>query len=169
LGEISPRDSWANQEKDCPLDRYILLDMTSLAIVLATGPDRHEDRLRTTNLSDPLEVLAADLISLRLSHDRQSLRLRLRDRTGQIVDLSLPGNWLNTMRNAMPVQVESGTVHPLDSWSMDRAGNGQDLVLTLRTPEGVAVSFTTKPWQVEGMATIATYGNARQSAMKTVH
>jgi hypothetical protein len=33
--------------------------------------------------------------------------------------------------------------------------NGQHLVLTLRTP---AASFAMKPWQVQGMATIATYG-----------
>jgi hypothetical protein len=52
---------------------------------------------------------------------------------------------------------------------MDRAGNGQELVLTLRTPEGIAVSFTTKPWQLEGMATIATYGNAGPLPVKTVH
>jgi hypothetical protein len=51
---------------------------------------------------------------------------------------------------------------------MDRVGNGQDLVLTLRTPEGQAVSFAMKPWQVEGMATIATYGNAARSPT-TVH
>jgi hypothetical protein len=119
--------------------------------------------------SDPLELIATELISLRLSPDRKSLRLRLRDQAGRIVELSLPGSWLNSMRNAMPLQVESGTVHPLDSWSMDRAGNGQDLVLTLRTPEGIAFSFTTKPWQLEGMATIATYGNASPSAVKTVH
>jgi hypothetical protein len=125
--------------------------------------------LRTTLLPDPLEFIATELISLRLSPDRKSLRLKLRDRAGRIVKLSLPGNWLNTMRDAMPSQVESGTVHPLDSWSMDRAGNGQDLVLTLRTPEGIAVSFTTKPWQLEGMATIATYGKTGPSPVKTVH
>jgi hypothetical protein len=72
------------------------------------------------------------------------------------------------MLNAMPQKVESGTIHPLDSWSMDRTGAGQDLLLTLRTPEGLAISFTAKRWQVEGMATIATYGSSNSSA-KTVH
>ncbi|MGD0109823.1 MAG: hypothetical protein ABSC06_38240 [Rhodopila sp.] len=52
---------------------------------------------------------------------------------------------------------------------MDRIGNGQDLVLTLRTPEGQAVSFAMKPWQVEGMATIATYGNSGRRSEKTLH
>jgi hypothetical protein len=48
-------------------------------------------------------------------------------------------------------------------------GNGQDLILTLRTPEGQAVSFAMKPWQIEGMATIATYGNASGTSAGPVH
>jgi hypothetical protein len=52
---------------------------------------------------------------------------------------------------------------------MGVAENGQDLLLTLRTPEGVAMSFTLKPWQVEGMATIATYASAQRSQPKTLH
>ena len=28
----------------------------------------------------------------------------------------------------------------------------------LRTPEGMAISFTIKRWQVQGMAAVATYG-----------
>jgi hypothetical protein len=32
---------------------------------------------------------------------------------------------------------------------MHRVGNSEDLILTLRTPEGQAVSVTMKPWQVE--------------------
>jgi hypothetical protein len=52
---------------------------------------------------------------------------------------------------------------------MDRIDNGQDLVLTLRTPEGQSVSFAMKPWQVEGMATIATYGTSGRTGVTTVH
>jgi hypothetical protein len=33
----------------------------------------------------------------------------------------------------------------------------------------MAISFTLKPWQVEGMATIATYGSAQRAQPKTVH
>jgi hypothetical protein len=120
-------------------------------------------------LVDPLRLDAAELISVRLSHDPRRLRLKLRDQAGRVVVLSLPGNWLNTQQNVLPRQVESGTVNKLDSWSMDRVGNGQDLVLTLRTPEGIAVSFTAKRWQVEGMATIATFGNSEPAPVETVH
>jgi hypothetical protein len=52
---------------------------------------------------------------------------------------------------------------------MDRTPNGQELVLTLRTPQGQVVSFAIKPWQVEGMATIATYGNTAGIAERTLH
>ena len=91
------------------------------------------------------------------------------NQSGQTVSFSFPACWLNTMLNAVPDRPRPDTVHPLDSWSMDRVGNGQDLVLTLRTPEGQAVSFAMKPWQVEGMATIATYGLSGRPAAHTVH
>ena len=112
---------------------------------------------------------AAELIGVRLSPDRKRLRLTLRDEAGRTMSLSLPANWLNTLLNAMPRQVENGTVHSLDSWTMDRLGNGHDLILTLRTPEGQSVSFATKQWQVEGMATIATYGSMAPVPGETVH
>jgi hypothetical protein len=70
---------------------------------------------------------------------------------------------------AMPQQVETGTVHPLDTWTMGPAENGQDLVLTLRTPQGLAISFTAKRFQVEAMATVATYGHAHSPTTKTIH
>ncbi|MEA2726720.1 MAG: hypothetical protein QOD93_745 [Acetobacteraceae bacterium] len=103
---------------------------------------------------------ATELIGVRMSADGKRLRIRIRDQGGQTVSLTLPTCWLNAMLNALPRSSGGDTVHPLDSWSMERMHNGQDLVLTLRTPEGKAVSFAMKPWQVEGMATIATYGGA---------
>ena len=49
------------------------------------------------------------------------------------------------------------------------AENGRDMILTLRTPEGMAISFTVKPWQVQGMATVATYGSTREPANRSIH
>jgi hypothetical protein len=100
-----------------------------------------------------MTIDAAELIGVGVSSDGKRLRLRVRDQSGQTVSFSLPACWLNTMLNALPRSCGTDTVHPLDSWSMDRVGNNRDLVLTLRTPEGHAVSFTMKPWQVEGVAT----------------
>jgi hypothetical protein len=114
-------------------------------------------------------IEATELTDLRVSADGKHLRLRVRDQNGQSVSLSLPVCWLNSLLNALPHPGLTGTVHPLDSWSIDRVSNGEQLVLTLRTPEGQAVSFAMKPWQVEGMATIATYGISDRSAGPTVH
>lgn len=114
-------------------------------------------------------IEATELLGLRMSSDGTCLRLRIRDQHGQTVTLSLPVCWLNAMLNAVPRPAEADTVHLLDSWSMDRPGSGEDLVLTLRTPDGQAVSFAMKPWQVEGMATIATYGLSGRPAAHTVH
>jgi hypothetical protein len=69
---------------------------------------------------------------------------------------------------ALPQQVETGTLYAIDTWSMWPGANNQDLVLTLRTPQGLAVSFTTKSFQLEAMATVATYGRAIPLAVKTI-
>jgi hypothetical protein len=114
-------------------------------------------------------IEATELLGLRVSADGKCLRLRVRDKNGQAVSLSLPVCWLNAMLTALPRTTGIDTVHPLDSWSMDRLNNGQELVLTLRTPEGQSVSFAMKPWQVEGMATIASYGSSGRSPQTTVH
>ena len=114
-------------------------------------------------------IEATELTALGVSTDGKHLRLRVRDQNGQSVSLSLPVCWLNSLLSVLPHPGPTGTMHPLDSWSMDRIGNGQELVLTLRTPEGQAVSFAMKPWQIEGMATIATYGTSSRPAGPTVH
>ena len=112
---------------------------------------------------------ATELLEVRMSSDGQHLQLRLRNQNGNAIIFSLPACWLNTMLNAVPTSSCSETVHLLDSWTMDRVRNGEDLILTLRTPEGQAISFTMKPWQVEGMATIATYGRSGRTTGTTIH
>lgn len=95
--------------------------------------------------------------------------LTLLDATGQKVSLSLPARCLNAVLSVVPRHTEPGAIHKLDTWNMGVAENGQDLLLTLRTAEGLAVSFTLKPWQVEGMATIATYGSSHRPQPKIMH
>jgi hypothetical protein len=114
-------------------------------------------------------IEATELLGLRVSADGKCLRLQVRDKNGEALSLSLPVCWLNAMLDALPRTTGVDTIHALDSWSMDRLNNGQDLVLTLRAPEGQSVSFAMKPWQVEGMATIATYGTSDRSSQNTVH
>jgi hypothetical protein len=112
---------------------------------------------------------ATELLDARTSSDGKHLQLRLRDQSGQAMTFSLPARWLNTMLNAVPTSSGTETVHPLDSWNMDRIGNSEDLILTRRTPEDQAVSFAMKPWQVEGMATIATQTQYEITTKTTIH
>jgi hypothetical protein len=120
-------------------------------------------------LTNRTSIDAAEVLSVRLSRDRTRLVLMLRDAAGQTVSLSLPTQCVNAMLTAVPQQMEAGALHALDTWSIEPIGNGQDVVLTLRTAEGQAISFSAKPWQVEGMATIATYGRGHPASGKVVH
>jgi beta-galactosidase/beta-glucuronidase len=120
-------------------------------------------------VADPISIDAAELTEVRLSTDRTRLSLTLRDAAGRSVSLSLPTKCLNAMLTAVPQRLETGTLHALDSWSMDPAGHGEDMVLTLRTAEGLAISFAAKSWQVEGMATIATYGRGNIISPRLMH
>jgi hypothetical protein len=119
-------------------------------------------------LTEHLRIDATELIQAKLSPDSTRLQLTLRDQDGQSVSLSLPLACLNTILTAAPRQAATDEVHRLDSWTMDHAEAGNDIVLTLRTPEGLAISFNTKRWQIEGMATIATYG-MRPTSAKRLH
>jgi hypothetical protein len=112
---------------------------------------------------------AAELDGIRLSPDGSRLVLLLRDAAGQKVSLSLPTNCLNAVLTAVPRADEAGAMHAVDTWNMTATENGQDMILTLHTPEGMAISFTVKPWQVQGMATVATYGARGEVARRTIH
>jgi hypothetical protein len=120
-------------------------------------------------LADKVKVDADQLTEVRLSADGARVVMDMLDSKGQRVSLSLPASCLNAMLSVLPRHAKPGSVHKLDSWNMGVAENGQDLLLTLRTPEGLAISFTLKPWQVEGMATIATYGSAQRAQPKILH
>jgi hypothetical protein len=111
----------------------------------------------------------AELDGVRLSPDRSRLILLLHDTEGHKVSLSLPTTCLNAVLTAAPRSAEAGTVHAVDTWSMVMAENGQDMILTLCTAEGMAIAFTVKPWQVQGMATVATYGSTRETANRSIH
>jgi hypothetical protein len=109
------------------------------------------------------------LTEARLSADTTRVHLTLLDRDGRKTILSLPTNCLNTIVNLLPGRADPGSVHTLDTWTMGTTENRQDLLLTLRTPEGLAISFIIKPWQVEGMATIATHGSSNRPLPRSVH
>jgi hypothetical protein len=120
-------------------------------------------------VADRTKIEATGLVDVRRSTDGALLHIRLLDAAGRTISLSLPVGCLNAVLTAMPQRVESDAVHPLDTWTMVAAENGQDLVLTLHAPDGCTVSFATKPYQVQGMATIATYGIPDRPTTKRLH
>jgi hypothetical protein len=105
----------------------------------------------------------------RLSADGTRMHLTLVDGAGDKVLLSFPVDCLNTVLSTVPRRFDRDMVHRLDSWSMAPSDNSQELLLTLRPPEGLAISFALKSWQVEGMATIATYGKPGSAQPRTTH
>jgi hypothetical protein len=120
-------------------------------------------------MTDRARIDTSALDGVRLSSDGSRLILLLRDTSGQKVSVSLPTNCLNTVLTAASRPVETGTVHSLDTWNMAQAENSQDLILTLCTPEGLTISYIIKRWQVQGMATVATYGATRGAAIRSIH
>jgi hypothetical protein len=120
-------------------------------------------------MNDRNRIDATEFDGVRLSSDGSRLILLVRDATGEKVSLSLPVTCLNAVLTAMPGTAAMGQRHSLDKWSMAPAENGRDMILTLRTPEGLAVSFTIKPWQVQGMATVATFGQTGETPPRSIH
>ena len=88
----------------------------------------------------------AELDGVRLSPDGSRLILLLRDTDGQKISLSLPTNCLNAVLTAAPPPAEAGIVQSVDAWNLLPAENGRDMILTLCTAEGKAMSFVIKPW-----------------------
>lgn len=118
-------------------------------------------------MTDTPDIDAVELISVHPSGEGR-LKVRMRDRNGRTTTVGLPATWLDSLVTALPCPTCSGTAHALSSWSMEAATGGQ-LLLTLRTPEGMAFSFTIKPWQVAGMATLAGYGGLCRNETTRVH
>jgi hypothetical protein len=111
----------------------------------------------------------ADLDNVRLSPDGERLILQLRDAAGQKVSLSLPRSCISAVLTAVPRPATAGTVHAVETWNMSLAENGQDMILTFCTPEGMVMSFTVKSWQAQGMATIAKYSTTREAMGRLLH
>ena len=120
-------------------------------------------------MSERSRIDAAELDSVRLSPDGTRLILLLRDAAGLKVSLSLPRSCVSAVLTAAHRPTETGTPHSVDAWNMSLAENGQDMILTFCTPEGMVMSFTVKSWQAQAMATVAMYGATRGSASSSVH
>jgi hypothetical protein len=105
----------------------------------------------------PPDIDAVELISVGPMEDGNRVKLRIRGRDGGVQSLAMPAKWLNDLVSAAPHPVLDGSARPVASWTMQPATEGE-LLLTLRTPEGETFSFTVKPWQMQGIGTLATHG-----------
>src|SRR5580698_2891098 len=125
----------------------------NLALRISICRQRHIGfgrQFRRRKVAERVRIDATQLAEVRLSDDATRVTMTLLDASGQKVLLSLPADCLNAVLLVVPRQAPPDVVHRLDNWCMGAAKNGQDLLVTLSTPEGVAISFTLKPWQVEG-------------------
>lgn len=111
----------------------------------------------------------AELDGVRLPPDGSRLILLLHDASGEKVSLSLPTQCMNAVLTVAPQPVAASTAHSVETWNMAPSGNGQDMILTLCTTEGMVMSFAIKSWQAEGMATVATHGSPRAGGSRSVH
>jgi hypothetical protein len=111
----------------------------------------------------------AELDHVQLSPDGSRLILLLHDAAGHKVSLSLPSSCVSAVLTATPHPADTGILHSVETWNMSLADNGQDMILTLGTSEGMVISFAIKAWQAQGMATLATYGTTRDCSTRSVH
>jgi len=119
-------------------------------------------------MNDPVDIDAVELVSVRPSGDGQRLTMRVRDSAGETRRMRLPAAWLDSLLTALPWARHGEEAHELSSWSMEAASDGA-LLLTLRTPAGEAFSFVVRPWQIAGMATLATYGGLGRPETTSLH
>jgi hypothetical protein len=119
-------------------------------------------------MNDPVDIDAVELVSVRPSGDGRRLTVRVRDSAGKTRRMSLPASWLDSLLTALPWTRHGEEAHELSSWSMEAASGGA-LLLTLRAPTGEVFSFTVRPWQIAGMATLATHGGLGRNETTTLH
>lgn len=116
----------------------------------------------------PRRIEAAALDALRLTPDGARLVLDLSDAAGGKMTLSLPASSLDALLQAMPPSLPRGAGHALETWTMTPAENGRDVILTLRTSEGLALSLAVTSWQAESMATLVAF-RRRDGRTKSLH
>ena len=87
--------------------------------------------------------------------------------SGRPASVSLPVACLNAVLSAVPrdaadlLRQPRGAAHPVDSWSLGQDKDG--LALTLRLPDGAAITFALRPAQLEAMASLIPHiGNRRR-------
>ena len=103
-------------------------------------------------MSDPLEIVGADLTDVRIRPCGHIVELGFKDASGRPITLALPhqalGMLLMTLPNLIEMSLRERTgdaslrnVYPVGDWRVEAASDGKALLLSLATPDGFAVSF----------------------------
>jgi hypothetical protein len=106
--------------------------------------------------SMPNEIDVASLTTCLVTPGGQRVRLNFEDSRGRPATLSLPSNCVQQLVMTLPhllstaLKAQHGdrsarAVFPLDEWRLETVSGSNDLILTLKTPDGFEVAFTLSP------------------------
>ncbi len=120
-------------------------------------------------MTDRVKIDVTEVLRAWASEDGRRLHVKLVTAGGSTVTLTLPISSLNAVLTPVTPRTDPAETRLLDTWTMRHIDNGGEVLLTLCTADGEAVSFVTKAAQIEGMATIATYGRPGRRSAKVLH
>jgi len=117
------------------------------------------------------ELVGEALTTWSVSHDGSRVRLGFADGDGDPCRIDLPMAVMSALLLTLPriLQCAFDTrgdgsdrmVHPLGSWSVERAAGQEELILTLKTPDGFSIAFALASDELAAMAeTGQNYGRA---------
>lgn len=120
-------------------------------------------------MSERAHVNAQELLRIETADDGRSVCLHLVDDAGRVVVLRLPSGIVRAVGEIVPRAPEPACLHLVDSWRLRPSDDGAALVLTLQTPDGCAAWYVMKPWQVEGIATVASHSGPTPRAARLMN
>lgn len=119
-------------------------------------------------MNGPDDLDAAEILDVRLDIGRDRLRLRMRLDNARTCVVSVPCRALDAVVSALPCPPCGCEAQGVASWEISHSST-EDILLTLRTPQGQAFVFAFKPWQMNGIATLARYGRLDAAPRGTQH
>ena len=104
----------------------------------------------------PHEIDVASLTTCLVTPGGQRIRLNFEDARGRPATLALPSSCVQQLVMTLPhllstaLKAQHGdrsarAVFPLEEWRLETAAETQELILTLKTPDGFEVAFSMSP------------------------
>ena len=116
-------------------------------------------------------IQARQLTTFQVAPDGRSVALNVTDEHAEPATLVFPSECLNELLMTLPDIVHRAlrlrfrdesmrVVYPVGTWDVERGQTAGQLIVTLRTPDGFAVSFSLPALELVRMASRATGGDA---------